>query len=392
MPKITERIAAIMPAGKSGWEIHFAALARLQAGENLLMVTAGDHDFDTPSETVEACIAALRAGHHHYGELGGRVGLREAMAKVSTQCTGVETSPSEVLATTGGQGALFAAVQATCDFGDHAVIVGPYYATYPGTFRAAGASFTVVDAPPENGFEPVAAEVEEAVTDRTRAILINSPNNPTGAVYSEDALEAIAGICQRHDLWLISDEVYWTHPGEAKHVSPRALPGMAGRTLVVNSLSKSHGMTGWRVGWLTGPESVITPLVGLNLVSNYGLNDFVSRAAAEALEHAWGVEEISALYWARRRAFLHALGEGPGYEVHGSKGGIYVMIDVRAVSHSGEAFAWDLLDAEKLAVMPGESFGEATAGHVRVSLCQPEEVLAEAAVRFRRYVESRLAG
>ncbi len=392
MPKVTERISAIMPAGKSGWEIHFNALARVRAGEDLLMVTAGDHDFDTPRETVEACVAALRGGHHHYGELGGLSVLRAAMARVSAQCTGVETAPAEVLATTGGQGALYAAVQATCGEGDHAIVVGPYYATYPGTFRAAGASFTVIDAPPETGFEPVAGEIEAAVTGRTRAILINSPNNPTGAIYSAETLEALADICRRHDLWLISDEVYWTHAGEARHVSPRALPGMAERTLVVNSVSKSHGMTGWRVGWLTGPEAVITPLVGLNLVTTYGLNDFVSRAAAAALENGWGVEEISALYWSRRRAFLHALGEGEGYEVHGSKGGIYVMIDVRPISESGEAFAWELLEAEKLAVMPGESFGQATAGHVRISLCQPEEVLAEAARRFRRYVGNRLAG
>ena len=392
MPRVSERISAIMPAGKSGWEIHFHALARVQAGEDLLMVTAGDHDFDTPGETVEACVAALRAGHHHYSELGGREALRAAMARVSAQCTGVATSPTQVLATAGGQGALYAAVQASCDFGDHAIVVGPYYATYPGTFRAAGASFTVVDAPPETGFEPVAADIEAAVTQRTRAILINTPNNPTGAVYCAATLEAIADICRRHDLWLISDEVYWTHPGEAKHVSPRALAGMAERTLVVNSLSKSHGMTGWRVGWLTGPEDIIAPLVGLNLVTTYGLNDFVSRAAAEALDRGYGVEEITAVYSARRKAFLEALGQSQGFAVHGSKGGIYVMLDVRAVSPSGETFAWDLLAAEKLAVMPGESFGEATAGHVRISLCQPEAVLGEAARRLRRVVEKKLAG
>src|SRR5690606_15646564 len=150
-----------------------------------------------------------------------------------------------------------------------------YYATYPGTFRAAGASFTVVEACTEDGFQPDAKAIAEAVRPETRAILINTPNNPTGAVYTQEALEGIAEICRARDLWLFSDEVYWTLTGgDRQHRSPRVLPGMAERTLVINSLSKSHGMTGWRIGWLTGPAELIHLIVGLNLVSTYGLNDF----------------------------------------------------------------------------------------------------------------------
>ena len=221
------------------------------------------------------------------------------MAKVSTRCTGVATTAAQVIATPGGQSALYAAVQGVLDPGDHAIVVAPYYATYPGTFRAAGADFTVVEAAAEDGFQPRAEAIEKALTPKTRAILLNTPNNPTGAVYSRAALEGIAELCRRHDLWLLSDEVYWTLGG-GEHVSPRALDGMAERTLVINSLSKSHGMTGWRIGWLTGPADLITLLVSLNLVSTYGLNDFVSRAAIAALENDYGVEEIAALYAGRR--------------------------------------------------------------------------------------------
>ena len=385
MPQLSSRISAILTGGKTGWEIHFTALARKQAGEPVLMVTAGDHDFPTPAETVEACVAAVRAGHHHYTQLEGIPALRRAMAKVSEQASGVPTTPENILATGGGQGALFAAMHAACDPGDHAIVAAPYYATYPGTFRAAGVSFTIVDAKPEDGFQPRADALEAAVTEKTRAILINSPNNPTGAVYSRETLEGIAGICRRHDLWLISDEVYWTHTGSEKHLSPQALPGMAERTMIVQSMSKSHGMTGWRVGWLVAPEAIITPLIGLNLVSTYGLNDFVSRAAVEALDRAIGVEAITTLYAARRRSFAEAVRDMPGIEARGSQGGIYTMLDVRALCASGEDFAWSLLEAEKLAVMPGESFGEATAGHIRISLCQPDAVLAEAARRIRNH-------
>jgi arginine:pyruvate transaminase len=313
--------------------------------------------------------------------------LRAAMARISTQCTGVETSPHQVIATPGGQAALYAAVQGTVDRGEHAIVVAPYYATYPGTFRAAEADFTVVETRAADGFQPDAAAIEKAVRKNTRAILVNTPNNPTGAVYTRAALEGLADICRRHDLWLLSDEVYWTLGG-GEHVSPRSLPGMAERTLVVNSMSKSHGMTGWRLGWLTGPEDFIGLLVSLNLVTTYGLTDFVSRAAIEALNNGYGVKEIAARYAGRRTVFLEAVRGMNDVTVRGSDGGMYVMLDVSAVEPDDEKFAWAFLDAEKVGVMPGSSFGEAAAGHIRISLCQPEDVLREAAARLRRFASS----
>jgi arginine:pyruvate transaminase len=313
--------------------------------------------------------------------------LREAMAAVSARSTGLPTTAAQVIATAGGQSALYSAVQGVLDPGDHAVVVAPYYATYPGTFRAAGASHTVVEAEARDGFQPRAAAIEAALGDRTRAILINSPNNPTGAVYSRATLEGLADLCVRRDLWLLSDEVYWTLGG-GEHVSPRALPGMAERTLVINSMSKSHGMTGWRIGWLTGPEELISLLVSLNLVNTYGLGDFVSRAAIAALENDFGVREVAALYAARRHVFLDALRGVNGIGVRGSTGGMYVMLDIGAIDPDDERFAWALLDAEKVAVMPGSSFGEAARGHVRISLCQPEEVLKEAAGRLRHFASA----
>jgi len=387
MPHPSSRISGIVPSGKDGWEVHFTGWARKLAGEDIIMLSVGDHDFDTPSETVEACVRAVRGGHHHYTQLPGIPALREAMAKVSTRCTGVPTTAEQVIATPGGQAALYAAVQAVLDPGDHAVVVAPYYATYPGTFRAAGADFTVVETVAEDGFQPRASAIEKALTPKTRAILLNTPNNPTGAVYSRASLEAIADICRRHDLWLLSDEVYWTL-GSGEHVSPRALDGMAERTLVINSMSKSHGMTGWRIGWLTGPAELITLLVSLNLVSTYGINDFVSRAAIEALEKDYGVERIASLYAGRRQVFLDAIRGINNVVVRGSEGGMYVMLDVRAIEPDSEKFAWNLLASEKVTVMPGASFGEAAEGHIRIALTQPDDVLREAASRLRRFAAS----
>jgi arginine:pyruvate transaminase len=385
MPSPSSRISGIIPSGKDGWEVHMAAWARRQAGEDIIMLSVGDHDFDTPAETVEACVRAVRGGFHHYTQLPGIPALRSAMAKASTRCTGVETSEDEIIATPGGQAALYAAVQATLDPGSHAIVVAPYYATYPGTFRSAGADFTVVETRAENGFQPDAAAIEAAVRPGTKAILINTPNNPTGAVYTRRSLEALAEVCRKHDLWLLSDEVYWTLGG-GEHLSPRALPGMAERTLVINSMSKSHGMTGWRIGWLTGPSELIRLTIDLNLVITYGLTDFVSRAAAEALENDFGVAEIAARYAARRKAFLAEIEGSNQITVRGSEGGMYIMLDVRDVEPDCEAFAFNFLDAEKIAVMPGSSFGDAAAGHIRISLCQPEPVLADAAARLKRFV------
>lgn len=387
MPKPSFRIASIVSSGKDGWEVHSEAMARRDAGQPIIFLSIGDHDFDTPSESVEACVRALRAGYHHYTNLPGIPRLRRALAAASTRASGIETAPQEVIATPGGQSALFAAVQAALNPGDHAVVVAPYYATYPYTFRGAEAEFTVVESRAEDGFQPRAEAIEAAIRPNTRAILVNTPNNPTGAIYSRASLEGIAGLCRKHDLWLISDEVYWTLVDQ--HLSPRALPGMAERTIVVNSMSKSHGMTGWRIGWITAPAELVTLLTDLNLVSTYGLNDFISHAAAEALEEGYGVRDIAERYAARRHVMLDAMRGLNRVTVRGSEGGMYVMLDVREIQTDDEAFAFRLLDSENIAVMPGSSFGEAAAGHIRISLCQPDEVLREAAQRIRRFCESQ---
>jgi arginine:pyruvate transaminase len=161
---------------------------------------------------------------------------------------------------------------------------------------------------------------------------------------------------------------------------------MAERTLVINSMSKSHGMTGWRVGWLTGPEHIITLLIDLNLVSTYGMPDFISRAAVEAIENDYGVAEIARLYEGRRNLFIDAMRGMNDVTVRGSEGGMYVMLDISAVEPDDEKFAWAFLEAEKVGIMPGSSFGDAAAGHLRISMCQPEPVLLEAARRLRHFI------
>lgn len=388
MAELSQRIRSVVQPGKTGWEVHFAAQKLRDEGEDVVFLTVGDHDFPAAAEAVEACVDAVRAGHHHYTDLQGIPQLRRAIARIATLSTGVETSPEEVVALPGGQAALYAAIQAATDPGDHALVVGPYYATYPGTFRLSGVDFTVVDAAAEDDFQPQRSALEAALRPDTKLLLVNSPNNPTGAVYTRRTMEELAALCRERDLWLVSDEVYWTHAGEAGHLSPAALPGMAERTFVLNSVSKSHAMTGWRVGWLRAPKEAVARLFGLNLVVTYGLPDFISHAVAQALDHDWGVAQVRETYARRREIARAALAGANGITIRGSQGGMYLMLDVRAVAASGEEFAFALLKAEKVAVMPGESFGAGATGHLRLSLGQPDAVLVEALGRLRRFAAS----
>ncbi len=387
MPLPSNRIGQISESDLEGWEVYIEALRLQRDGKDVIMTSIGEHDFDPPHETINACKQALDNGHHNYTDIPGKPDLRESMARVSNKALNLDIKPSEVVAMPGGQSCLYAAMQATLDPGDHVIVIGPHYVTYPGTIRAAGASFTVVNAFSEDGFQPKAELIEAAIQDNTKAILINTPNNPTCAIYSRETLEAISDICIRHDLWVISDEVYWSL-SNGTHISPMAIKGMRDRTIAILSMSKSHGLTGWRVGWIVSTEAMAYNFTQHNLVSNYGMNDFVSKAASEALQNDFGLEEIADTYRKRGTVFLDALGNTNDIRVLNEPGSMYFMLDVRAKAKDTKKFAFEFLKEELVAVMPGESFGPTAAGHLRISLGESEERIKEAAVRLRRFASN----
>ncbi len=386
MPQASSRISQISETDLEGWEVYLEALKRQRAGQDIIMTSIGEHDFDAPKPTIDACKTALDTGHHNYTDIPGKPDLRSAMARLSCKALGVEIKPSEIVAMPGGQACLYAAMQAAIDPGDHVIAISPYYVTYPGTIRAAGASFTLVDAYSDDGFQPKAEAIEAAIQDNTKAILLNTPNNPTCAIYTRETLEAIADVCERHDLWVISDEVYWSL-SNGQHISPMAIDGMRDRTLAVLSMSKSHGLTGWRIGWIASTEAMAYNFSQHNLVSNYGMCDFISKAAADALNGDFGVDDIAATYKRRGEVFLAALGETNAIRVLNKPGSMYFMLDVRAKTKNTQEFAFKLLEDELVATMPGESFGPTAAGHLRISLGESEERLKEAATRLRRFTE-----
>ncbi len=385
----SRRIRSIVSGASDGWGVHYRARAMEAAGRAVTFLTVGDHDVLATPGIVETMVAAARGGALGYAPSPGTPALRAAVAARLAALTGAPTGPENVVVTTGGQAALFAAMIATLDPGDACVLVEPWYATFPMTVRAAAGRVVTVAARPERGFAPDPAEIDAAIAGSgARALLINSPNNPTGAVYPRAVMEGIAEVCRARDVWLVSDEVYDALSFDAPHLSPRALPGMAERTLVVGSLSKSHAMTGFRIGWVAGPAETCARVADLAIAATYGAPGFIQAAALHALTAEPGGEAVIAARYRRRRDAALAVFEGGNVVgVHRPAGAMYLMLDVRDACPSGETFAERLLEEEGVAVMPGESFGAAAAGHVRVALTIPDEALLAALGRLRAFAE-----
>ncbi|MFN3209669.1 MAG: pyridoxal phosphate-dependent aminotransferase [Roseovarius sp.] len=380
---LSKRITGLTGGGSDGWDVYYRAKDMIEAGEDVVMLTIGEHDIGTDSSILDAMDAATRAGHVGYSMFNGNLNLREAVARRVTERTGVKTTPDNVLVTPGGQAGLFATHHAACDEGDRALYIDPFYATYPGTIRAVGARDVAVAARPERMFQPDPGDIAAAAAEGAKSLLINTPNNPTGAVYGRDTMEGIARVCRDHDMWLISDEVYDTQLWQGDHLSARMLDGMADRTLVIGSLSKSHAMTGSRIGWVVGPEEAISHMGNLATHTTYGVAGFVQEAACHALGKGDAFEaEVAAPFRRRRDLVLGVLDGQDVVRPIPAQGAMFVMLDVRATGLSGEAFATRLLDRHKVAVMPGESFGKAASGHVRVALTVPDDRLEAAMARL----------
>ncbi len=377
MTNLSHRIKTLTGGGSDGWDIYRKSRAMKDRGMPVIELTIGEHDRKTDPAILNQMHDSAIRGHTGYSTIPGTDGLRDAVARRIARMTGVATERHNVVITAGGQAALLAAHMAACDPGDSALYIDPYYATYPGTIRATGALAVAVTARAANGFQPSRVDLEEAC--EARSLLINSPNNPTGAVYSQMKLQEIAEFARQRDMWLISDEVYDTQVWEGEHFSPRALPGMEDRTLVTGSLSKSHAMTGSRIGWLVGPEEAIRHAINLATHTNYGLPGFLQDAAEFALQQGPALEDVIAAPFRRRHKAVNDMFAREGLAIVPSVATMYVMVDIRATGMSGIEFAGALLEEHLVAVMPGESFGSAAAGHVRVALTIDDAALEKAA-------------
>jgi len=380
--KFSPLVQRISGEGADAWLTHYAASAARDRGEDVIILSVGDPDLDTPPAIVEKAVERLRAGDTHYSPAAGRPSVRQAIAAYHSQRTGQHATADNVVYLSGAQNALFVASLLVAGSGDEIISFDPMYPTYPATLQASGAR--MIRAPTSGNFRPDITALGSLITARTRAIAWATPNNPSGVILHEEELAAIGDLAEKHDLWLISDEVYaGLAPGG--HV-PGLAARMPERVITLGSLSKSHAMTGWRSGWLVGPPEVAIHAESLVMCMLFGAPGFVQEAAITALSIAPEAERRIRDYCDLRRARLVAgLGGIPRIRAVVPEAGMFMLVDVRESGLSGYGFMRALYESERVSVLDGAAFGLETAGFVRICFATDEVSLERGCERIRRF-------
>jgi len=364
-------------------------LALKASGQPIIGLQVGDPDFGTPAAVLDAATGALQAGLTHYGPSSGTLELRQAIAAKLRRDEGVDYAPAaEILVTHGGIHAYYTALQAILNPGDDVLIPDPTWATHANMVVMLRGHAVRVPAPAEHGFIPPLEAWEKALTPRTRAIVLNYPSNPTGAYPSRDYLEALQAFAQAHDLWVVSDEVYGSLYYGERPTSAAALPGAQARTLLVNSLSKTYAMTGWRVGFLAAPAAVIANALKASQNSITCVAPFIQKAAAFALVDP-GVQEATAQMrsaYTRRRSLVLELARELGSTrmlVTPPMGAFYFFLDVRPLRRSSVEVCEGILEQAQVGLVPGSAFGAQGEGFVRMTIAASDE---DVAAGFRKII------
>src|SRR5450432_179253 len=381
---LVKRIAG---EGADAWLIHYAAREAQERGEDVILLSVGDPDLDTPAPVLERAIERLRAGDTHYTPATGRQHLREAIAAAHKDRTGQIVDAGNVVFLAGAQNALFVTSLCIAAPGDEVIALEPLYPSYPATLEISGARMVRVAAPAAQGFRLDLVALEAAITPRTRALFFATPNNPSGVILSDADLAVIGALARRHSLWVVADEVYaGLAPGGRVPSVAAELPE---QVVTISSLSKSHSMPGWRAGWLVGPPQLVIHAEAMAQCMLFGLPGFIQEAAVTALGVSHAAESRIREYCAARRDFLLAgLAGVRGLKCFIPDAGMFLLIDVRGTGLSGYDFMCELYRSERVSVLDGGAFGKETSVFVRVWSATDMELLREAIVRMRRFVES----
>jgi octopine/nopaline transport system ATP-binding protein len=382
--KFSPLVERISGDGADAWLTHYEAGAARDRGEDVIILSVGDPDLDTPPAVVDKAIERLRAGDTHYCPASGRRSLREAIAASHAKRTGQTTQAENVVFLSGAQNALFVVSLCIAGPGDEIISFDPMYPTYPATLQASGAR--MVRAPTNGSFRPDLTALASLITGHTRAIVWATPNNPSGVILNESELAAIGKLAEDHDLWVISDEVYaGLAPGG--HI-PGLAARMPERVITLGSLSKSHAMTGWRAGWLVGPRQLAIHAESLVMCMLFGAPGFIQEAAITALSIAPEAERRIRDYCELRRARMVAgLAGIPRIRVVVPEAGMFMLVDVRQTGLSGYEFMRALYESQRVSVLDGAAFGRETAGFVRVCFATDEVSLDSGCERIRRFCE-----
>ncbi len=386
--RLAERMTEI------GTETAFEVLAKarqLEAkGRTIVHLEIGEPDFDTPANIREAAIQALRDGFTHYTPAGGILKAREAVAEYVRRAHEVEVSPPEVVLVPGSKNVLLFTILALINPGDEVIVPDPGYPIYSSLARFVGGRSVSLRLREASGFRFDVAELRRLITPRTRLIIINSPHNPTGGVLLQADLEAIAELAMRHDLVVLSDEVYAQIIYEGQHHSILSIPGMREHTVLSDGLSKAYAMCGWRLGFAVAPLPLAQRMETLMINSSSCAAAFTQIATIEALLAPASQEAVRAMVaeFARRRAVIVAgLNQLPGVRCHQPAGAFYVFPNITAAGLTEQALADRLLHDGGVAVLPGTSFGEQGKGFLRLSYASAVDQIEEGLRRMRRVLE-----
>ncbi|MEN9590249.1 MAG: hypothetical protein RLZZ481_2035 [Pseudomonadota bacterium] len=394
MSFIADRLNRIKPSPSSMATQRSRALKA--AGHDVVGLTAGEPDFDTPPNVVEAVVRAMAASKTKYTDIGGTPELKAAVRDKFLRENQLEYSTAEVIVGTGGKQVIFNALMATVQKGVEVIVPAPFYVSYPDIVLLAGGTPVPVTCPPEKGFKLQPEDLEKAITPRTRWLILNAPNNPSGAVYSRQELRALADVLVRHpQVWVLSDDIYEhvLFDGREFCTMAQVAPELKERTLTVNGVSKAYAMTGWRIGYCVGPVELIKAITKLQSQSTSNPSSIGQAAAFEALTGPQGfIAERTKIFQDRRDSVVAQLNAIPGITCHLPEGAFYVfpscagMIGKKTptgqIIQTDEDFVLYLLDSEKLAGVHGAAYGSTP--FFRFSFATSMAVLDEGCARLRR--------
>ncbi len=386
---VTDRLASL---GGQKWELHSLARSLVQQGRDIIELTIGEPDMQTPSELIEIASQAMLNGRTGYSNGSGEANLLDALSKRYSKRLGREIGTEQFLCLPGTQTSLYTVLMGLTETGDEILVGDPMYATYEGVISAGGGKAVPVPLHPENGFRIAANDIEKHITPNSKAILLNTPHNPTGAILSKQDIIDIGNLAKKHDLWIISDEVYeeMVYEGEI-FTSPLAFQEFADCTVVVSSISKSHAAPGFRSGWCVGSADFKARLLPLAETMLFGNQPFIADMTAKAVSKpSQAAIEMTARFSKRADFVFNTLNDRAGLQVHRPQAGMFTLINVASTGMTGKEFALDLLENGGVAVMPGDSFGTALNNWVRLGLTTNDESLQNACNRILDYTTNHL--
>ncbi len=378
---LSDQVVALKP---SGIRKFFDIVSEMK---DAISLGVGEPDFDTPWHIRDEGIYALERGRTFYTSNAGLKELRQEVCSYIKRKQGIEYAwDKEVVITVGGSEAIDIGLRAMINPGDGVIIPQPSYVSYEPCAILAGAKPVILNLKAENEFRLTARELEEAITEKTKVLILPFPNNPTGAIMEREDLEAIAEVIIKHDIFVMSDEIYSELTYKDRHVSIASLPGMQERTILINGFSKAYAMTGWRLGYACGPEAIIAQMTKIHQFAIMCAPTTSQYAAVEALKNGDAdVEEMKLSYNQRRRFLLNAFQE-MGLECFEPFGAFYVFPCIKEFGMTSDEFANAFLEAEKVAAVPGTAFGDSGEGFLRISYAYSLDTLREAMTRLNRFV------